>query len=477
MKKFIITLFVSYGLLGYSQNATFKATGGVNIVSSSDPYLVLNNTDYDNVSSTNVGGKWIFIGTNQQTISGTQTSFYKGTFNNPNGFIVSTPVTFSDELNMITGIVSNTSTIEIGTGISNVGVLNWTDGTITGQLKRWFDGTTNSTQSSGIFPIGTSSYNRNIIINYTESTLGGYLVGEYVVGLPSMSNIYNGLPLMSSDAQLVTDYVPDGYWSITPDSYSSTINTKKYSTTIRANTLTNIIDRNLTRIIKNVGPSNSVWSAGGTHNSINGVTDLDYTLVSDDVIGFNWLQVGIVNNTALPIELLSFTGKQVDRVNVLNWVTASEINNDYFLIEKSLDGVYWGKLGVVVGSGNSTSKRYYSLTDYNPIEGVNYYRLTQVDYDGVYKVHNIISIDFNTKSKLVTLYPNPTSDLVTINSNTSFNLVKIMSVNGVCVGSFNINNTKSHAFSVGDLDNGFYSIMVYSDNILKTLPIKFEIIR
>ena len=69
MKKFIITLFISYGLLGYSQNATFKPTGGVNIVSTNDPYLVLNNTDYDNVSSTNVGGKWIFVGTNQQTIN------------------------------------------------------------------------------------------------------------------------------------------------------------------------------------------------------------------------------------------------------------------------------------------------------------------------------------------------------------------------------------------------------------------------
>jgi len=406
MKKFIITLFISYGLLGYSQNATFKPTGGVNIVSTNDPYLVLNNTDYNNVSSTNVGGKWIFVGINQQTISGTQTSFYKGTLNNSNGFIISTPVTFSDELNMVTGIVTNTSMIEVGTGTSNIGVLNWTDGTITGQLKRWFDGTTNSTQSSGIFPIGTSSYNRNILINYTESTSGGYLVGEYVSGLPSMSNIYNGLPLTSSDAQLVTDYVPDGYWSITPDSYSSTMNTKKYSTTIRANTLTNIVDRNLTRIIKNVGPSNTIWSAGGTHNSINGTTDLDYTLISDNIIGFNWLQVGIVNSNPLPIELLYFNGVSYPKYNLLRWSTATENNASHYILGKSVDGINWLQVGKVTASGNSTVKLNYSYVDLFIEPTINYYRLTQFDYDGKSKTYDIIDLDNRIKTKTIVKYFN-----------------------------------------------------------------------
>lgn len=392
-------------IIGVSQNATFKTTGGVNIVSSNDPYLVLSNTDYNNVSSTNVGGKWIFIGTNQQTISGNQTSFYKGTLNNSNGFIISTPVTFTNELNMITGIVSNSSLIEVGYNSSNIGVLNWTDGTVTGQLKRWFNNT-NSTQSSGIFPIGTSSYNRNIIINYTESTSGGYLIGEYISGLPSMSNDHNGLPVTSSDNQLIDDYVVDGYWSITPDSYGGSLNTKKFTTTLRANNLTNITDRTLTRMIKNNGPSNTTWVISGTHNSINGSSDLDYTLISDDVIGFNWFQVGFVNNVPLPIELLYFDGDKYQTYNVLKWVTASENNSDYFEIQRSTDGEKWIPIGYKTASGNSNTTSYYSFMDSFDDLLINYYMLKQFDYDGNFKYYGPISLDNTISIKKIVKYVN-----------------------------------------------------------------------
>ena len=95
----------------------------------------------------------------------------------------------------------------------------------------------------------------------------------------------------------------------------------------------------------------------------------------------------------LPIELLYFEGKKEGRNNILNWRTVTEINNDYFTVEKTTNGVDFEIVGIENGAGTSMVENNYLLLDYNVISGVNYYRLKQTDFDGTNSYSDLISID------------------------------------------------------------------------------------
>ncbi len=90
---------------------------------------------------------------------------------------------------------------------------------------------------------------------------------------------------------------------------------------------------------------------------------------------------GVTNCGILPIELLSFYGENKEGYNLLKWSTASEIGNDYFLVEKSENAIDWEKLEILDGAGNSSMILDYKIIDNNP-SNTTYYRLTQVDFDG-----------------------------------------------------------------------------------------------
>jgi hypothetical protein len=106
---------------------------------------------------------------------------------------------------------------------------------------------------------------------------------------------------------------------------------------------------------------------------------------------------------ALPVELISFTGKQLEKHNVLVWVTASEINNDYFEIERSANGVTFETIGIIKGANNK-QQHQYEYRDEHPFVGINYYRLKQVDTDGKFAYSDIIILK-NTHKGEVGVYP------------------------------------------------------------------------
>ncbi len=95
--------------------------------------------------------------------------------------------------------------------------------------------------------------------------------------------------------------------------------------------------------------------------------------------------------TPLPIELLSNEVNCSENNVIVKWTTATETNNNFFTIEKSIDGTNFIAIGNVLGAGNSTSLLTYSFTDYNAYNGTSYYRLKQTDYNGNTKTFNIIT--------------------------------------------------------------------------------------
>lgn len=112
-------------------------------------------------------------------------------------------------------------------------------------------------------------------------------------------------------------------------------------------------------------------------------------------------------NCSLPVEYISINAEKTDDNTIeLSWLTASEENNDYFIVQKSTDGINWIEISQVNGAGTSSTINNYSIIDENSSTGHNYYRLVQVDFDGRYEISKIVSV-LLTNNIFLTVYPNP----------------------------------------------------------------------
>ena len=118
--------------------------------------------------------------------------------------------------------------------------------------------------------------------------------------------------------------------------------------------------------------------------------------------GSGWCFTG-----TLPIELVSFEAKLNGSKINLGWTTASEINNDYFTVERSANGKDFEIINTQPGAGNSTITLDYLYTDMNPLTGYNYYRLKQTDYDGKFTYSKIEYVNMKHSNEEITMYPNP----------------------------------------------------------------------
>jgi hypothetical protein len=134
-----------------------------------------------------------------------------------------------------------------------------------------------------------------------------------------------------------------------------------------------------------------------------------YTKTVTDLTG-NFSPFGVASaGSPLPIELLEFNAVATGDAVTLDWATASEKNNDYFIVERTTDAVSYTTVGTVQAAGNSASLLHYSTIDSNPLQGTSYYRLKQVDFDGSNSVSKIVPVHFikDQKEFAFLLYPNP----------------------------------------------------------------------
>lgn len=116
-----------------------------------------------------------------------------------------------------------------------------------------------------------------------------------------------------------------------------------------------------------------------------------------------------LSGSALPIELMDFYATHYGNVVVLNWTTATEINNDYFDVERSSDKVNYIPVIRADGAGMSTTALYYTAEDKNPIlYKTSYYRLKQTDFDGISSFSEVVYANYNSNDSLkIFIYPNP----------------------------------------------------------------------
>ncbi|MBL4654531.1 MAG: hypothetical protein JKY33_01745, partial [Bacteroidia bacterium] len=126
---------------------------------------------------------------------------------------------------------------------------------------------------------------------------------------------------------------------------------------------------------------------------------------------FSFASVTSGEHFGLPIKLIDFSAVTDGQIVRLKWSTATEINNEYFTIERSEDGLHFETIHLIEGAGSSNKKIDYTVVDEDPIQGISYYRLKQTDFDGQYEYFPVVSVNFNhTVFDLADIYPNPAMD-------------------------------------------------------------------
>ncbi|MEM9328202.1 MAG: T9SS type A sorting domain-containing protein, partial [Bacteroidota bacterium] len=152
------------------------------------------------------------------------------------------------------------------------------------------------------------------------------------------------------------------------------------------------------------------FSSGAT--TVSGSTDAATNTVTMTTLGSFSDFTATGAGALLPIELLEFKARVEDQTAVLNWSTASELDNDYFTIERSYDWENFEAIGTLEGAGNSEQILHYQFVDRDPLPGVSYYRLKQTDFDGGFTYSNLVMLEYEVSTvseTQISVYPNPTS--------------------------------------------------------------------
>ncbi len=147
-----------------------------------------------------------------------------------------------------------------------------------------------------------------------------------------------------------------------------------------------------------------------------GTTGSDpYEITASGIQTFSVFGTG-TEDSSLPVTWMAFEAfENEDQEVELYWSTASELNNDRFEIEKSFDGRTFHVIGQMVGNGTTNSLSDYQFIDTEPFNGINYYRLRQVDYDGTDDYSELVSVFVDVQREYnITLSPNPTFDVTTL---------------------------------------------------------------
>ena len=166
-------------------------------------------------------------------------------------------------------------------------------------------------------------------------------------------------------------------------------------------------------------------------------------------------------SAALPIVLSSFRADVTDEKVSIQWTTASEIDNDYFSVERSENGHDFTSIIQIDGAGNSTAELNYSAADEHPLFGTSYYRLKQTDFDGRASWSQTASIKIE-KTPQLSIYPNPADNyfIISYEGVRSFSVV-ITSVTGNTFYERK-NNAGETRISAQDFPKGIYYVKVYS---------------
>jgi hypothetical protein len=203
------------------------------------------------------------------------------------------------------------------------------------------------------------------------------------------------------------------------------------------------------------------------------VTSLNGQVYSPWIYSPGFFSAQGMSSTPLPVSLLSFYGECLHPFVSLKWETASETNNDYYTIERSVDATEFEIIDTIKGAGNSNTTLYYQFTD--NLSSINslfsipvYYRLKQIDFNGQSEYSKIIAITCpNENLGDINVYPNPTTNELTIEISGSNETVNCEFINSLGIVVHRESITQVATINIAQLPPGLYIIKVENGNLIE----------
>jgi len=386
------------------QNSNYKPQIKVNYLRTS--FNINAAKDWNNTGTTfyHTNNTVTFDGSGySQTIRTNESHFYNATFQNTSGYSLSTDTcTVENTLTMTAGnFTTGANVLELGSSVSNLGNLTRTNGTVIGNFKRWFSA---ATVSNVLFPLGTATYYRPGLLSFsTAPAAGGSVTGTHIASNAGVYNDHLAATPLVETAHELNSILTDGYWNFSPNTLSG----GQYDLILTATGYSGINDYTKLHILKRPD-ANSEWALVGNHVQTTGSNSAPI-LERTGVTGFSdFVPAKAVSQ--LPIELLSFTATCNQGVVDIKWSSSTEINNNYYTVERSNNLEQWETIAQVNGAGNSNTVRDYMTTDVTS-NSLTYYRLKQTDYNSHFKYFAPVSLNScSMDESFVKVLVNPIKD-------------------------------------------------------------------
>ena len=410
---------------------------------------VKGNIDNDGI----VAGTITLNGSSAQTVGGG--GKYKNVIvNNAAGVVVDDSPTFDGDMTLQNGKVTATDMVKFGPDGKMLEGGGWVNATV---QKQWGDG------AKGFFKFVIGSSEHAAPVGITPTANGATFTASYD---------YN------KGADPITENLPEGLervsametWNIDGGATSSYITL--YWSNAKASGITTGRESDLVVAHYTGGGWVSLPAEFKGGNSI--TTTSAVTSYSPFTFGTKSTDPAI---NPLPVTFVAFTGRQEGNTIVLDWATASENDNNYFEIERSIDGVNYVTIGYVDGAGNSSSLLGYQFTDNAPEQGQLYYRLSQVDFDGNREYADKVVAVLYTGSEIenLTIVPNPTDGLFKVRASGSMagGRIELLSQAGQMVRIVNVDSFDA-TIDISDLPSGIYILRFVTDTkVLQQKVVKY----
>jgi len=295
--------------------------------------------------------------------------------------------TIQNQLNLTSGKAVTIGTNEISvTNSATSAVINHSAiSYVQGRIRRSVSGT-----GGFDFPVGDATRYQLISMSPTTSLTGTSNILGYFNG----STAGGSTPILNEGLYYYQYVCQNGFWTLTPNAQPSA-----GAFNININPIGFVCQGPYQTIGKRTN-SGTAWTFGGS-------TPVGFTQRNGYTSFSEFAQIDA--EQPLPIKLLSFYGKWRNKVIELNWNTASERDNDYFLLERSADGTYFETIGKIDSKNEIKEANNYKFDDHNPGSGLNIYRLKQYDTDGKFNYSHAITLTKNGAADFVKLLPNPIS--------------------------------------------------------------------
>ncbi len=305
--------------------------------------------------------------------------------------------------------------------------------------------------SSFVFPVGSGSVYAPISMSAPASN-STYTAEYFPTAYVNTTTLQAGLDHVSNVE----------HWIFTRVS-GSNVNVTLSFATARSGVVNSLLDL---RVAKWDGSQWLNLGNGGTSGSTSAGTVVNNTAITT----FSPFTLGSSSTlNPLPVNLLTFNAKILDKIVSINWSTASEINNDFFTVEKSIDGINWSTLSIVDAAENSEVINNYSCIDQSPVAGVQFYRLVQTDINGQSKYYDKTFINFESIKPTILVYPNPCADWLSIDLNPSeVSTIKLLNSFGQIVLNEESSEKSQLKLDLSSLSSGVYHLELSVNGQLST---------